>query len=124
MKKNCICLILSVIGLLSFMFGLCACGKETIKDDDAPYTFTNKERALPQYEKDLFTIDGVIDEDIYGSLRWWRETYSESEFFTDCNVNATCYFGENGVYFTFDVDDDNVNVNPSRASLEMPDVKM
>ena len=117
MKKNCICLILSVIGLLSFTFGLCACGKETIKDDDAPYTFTNKERALPQYEKDIFTIDGVIDEDIYGSLRWWSETYSESEFFTDCNVNATCYFGENGVYFTFDVDDDNVNVNPSRASF-------
>lgn len=93
-------------------------GEKEAAAEMAEYTYENSERELPAYETDIFTIDGELNEEIYGSLRWWAETYSEGSGQDGVDVRVTSYLGENGVYFVFDVDDDNVHVNPSRASWE------
>ena len=83
---------------------------------EAAYTYEAASENLPEYDTDLFNIDGKLDEDIYKKLRWWEEDYSEGDMQDAVKVRATSYLGENGVYFIFDVDDDNVNVDMKRAS--------
>lgn len=117
MRKNNYRFILCLLIILSALFITAGCVGQTPEDDPVKYVYTNRERISPEYEKDIFTIDGVLDENIYKDLRWWKQVYSEGEFSEDCVVRATCYFGENGLYFMFDVDDDNVNVNPVKASF-------
>ena len=78
------------------------------------YTYTAANVDLPDYEKDKFNIDGVLDEEIYKSLRWWSEQYLEGNAQEPVNVKATAYLGKRGLHVSFDVDDDNVNVNDIR----------
>ena len=83
---------------------------------EVAYTYDAVADNLPEYDTDLFQIDGKLDEEIYDELRWWEESYSEGEMQEPVKVRTTAYLGENGVYFIFDVDDDNVNVDMTRAS--------
>ncbi len=83
---------------------------------EVAYTYEAASDNLPEYDTDLFNIDGKLDEDIYKKLRWWEEEYSEGDMQDAVKVRATSYLGENGVYFILDVDDDNVNVDMKRAS--------
>lgn len=83
---------------------------------EAAYTYEAVSERLPEYDTDLFKIDGKLDEEIYDELRWWEESYSEGEMQEPVKVRTTAYLGKNGVYFIFDVDDDNVNVDMTRAS--------
>ncbi|MBQ8803324.1 MAG: hypothetical protein IJZ53_06810, partial [Tyzzerella sp.] len=86
------------------------------ENTEVAYTYEAVSENLPQYDADLFNIDGKLDEDIYNELRWWTESYSEGDMQEPVNVRSTAYLGEKGVYFIFDVDDDNVNVDMKRAS--------
>ena len=85
---------------------------------EAAYTYEAVSEQLPEYDTDLFKIDGKLDEEIYDELRWWEESYSEGEMQEPVKVRTTSYLGKNGVYFIFDVDDDNVNVDMTRASYD------
>jgi len=101
-------LIAAVLAIVLFVFK---------KDNtEVAYTYEAASDNLPEYDTDLFNIDGKLDEDIYKKLRWWEEEYSEGDMQDAVKVRATSYLGENGVYFIFDVDDDNVNVDMKRAS--------
>ena len=101
-------LIAAVLAIVLFVFK---------KDNtEVAYTYEAASENLPEYDTDLFNIDGKLDEDIYKKLRWWEEEYSEGDMQDAVKVRATSYLGENGVYFIFDVDDDNVNVDMKRAS--------
>ena len=82
------------------------------------YTYTAANVDLPDYEKDKFNIDGVLDEEIYKSLRWWSEQYLEGNAQEPVSVKATAYLGKSGLHVSFDVDDDNVNVNDLRSSID------
>ncbi len=109
LKKILVCF-LGLLLCLSLV-GLFACNNEQTNK----YTFTNSQ-TIPDYETDLFTIDGKLDEDIYDELRWWEGVYSEGQFEEPCYVKVTSYLGANGLYIAIDVIDDNVNVNPKRTS--------
>lgn len=85
-------------------------------NNEAEYTYAAAAEKLPEYDTDLFNIDGKLDEEIYNRLRWWDESYAEGEMQDPVRVKATSYLGKNGVYFVFDVTDDKVYVNMKRAS--------
>ena len=51
-------------------------------------------------------------------MRWWSEQYLEGNAQEPVNVKATAYLGKSGLHVSFDVDDDNVNVNDIRSSID------
>lgn len=118
MKKQNWIVILSTLSVSCCLAaGLAACkgGKTSVVDDTVQYTYRNPDAVLPDYDTDVITVDGKIDESVYNSLRWWEAAYPEDD---GVNVRATSYAGAKGIFFIFDVDDYAVNVNPLRASWE------
>ncbi len=83
---------------------------------ESEYVYAAAAENLPEYDTDLFNIDGKLDEEIYSRLRWWDESYSEGDVQEPVRVRATSYLGKNGVYFIFDVTDDKVYVDMMRSS--------
>lgn len=118
MKKQKWIAILSTLSVSCCLAaGLAACkdGKTSVVEDTVQYTYRNPDAVLPDYDTDVITVDGKIDESVYNSLRWWEAAYPEDD---GVNVRATSYAGAKGIFFIFDVDDYAVNVNPLRVSYE------
>lgn len=116
-KQTWIIVLAAICALCCFAAILTACenNKPNIEDDKVQYTYRNPDAVLPDYDTDVITVDGKLEETVYNTLRWWEAEYPEDD---GVNVRATSYAGEKGIFFIFDVDDYAVNVNPLRASYE------
>lgn len=82
-----------------------------------------KQTYIPKFEYDKvsaqpdegFTIDGCFDEKEYEGQRWLNLVKEHNSEWA--NLKATTYFGENGVYFACDVEENGqIYVNPDRRS--------
>ena len=82
---------------------------------DKKYTFTNPEPELAQPDAG-FQIDGIADEEEYQNANWLY--LSNNGEGNNVNIAATSYFGQQGMYFVFDVTESfPIYVNPNRSSV-------
>ena len=113
-KKRKITLgLLSVSCVACMVGGLAACGELPEEKPEGNYTFEN---SVAKTDTDV-TLDGNLSES------FWNETepyYSRWEVTPGYFVNVTVktHFGEKGVYFAVDVDDNNVNFNAERKTTQ------
>ena len=89
-----------------------ACSNDNYLEDDPPYSFENPPEHIPEYDSTV-KIDGVLDDEIYSSLKWLEMEYSDAN--VTIPVKATAFLGEKGIFMMFDVDDPDVFVNPERS---------
>lgn len=101
-------LIMSLVGCVA-NFGI----KEVPTDKE--YTFTNPEPELAQPDAG-FKIDGIADEEAYKNANWLY--LSNNGEGNNVNIAATSHFGQQGMYFVFDVTESfPIYVNPNRSSV-------
>ena len=101
-------LIMSLVGCAS-IWGI----KEVPTDKE--YTFTNPEPELAQPDSG-FKIDGIADEEAYKNANWLY--LSNNGEGNNVNIAATSHFGQQGMYFVFDVTVSfPIYVNPNRSSV-------
>ena len=101
-------LIMSLVGCAS-IWGI----KEVPTDKE--YTFTNPEPELAQPDAG-FKIDGIADEEAYKNANWLY--LSNNGEGNNVNIAATSHFGQQGMYFVFDVTESfPIYVNPNRSSV-------
>ena len=82
---------------------------------DKEYTFTNPEPELAQTDAG-FKIDGIADEEAYKNANWLY--LSNNGEGNNVNIAATSHFGQQGMYFIFDVTESfPIYVNPGRSSV-------
>ena len=67
---------------------------------DKEYTFTNPEPQLAKTDAG-FKIDGIADEEAYKNANWLY--LSNNGEGNNVNIAVTTNFGEQGMYFVFDV---------------------
>ena len=107
-------LILTLVMLVVILVG---CESLRIKEvpADSKYTFTNPEPELAQPDVG-FNIDGIADEEAYKKAKWLY--LSNNGEGNNVNIAATSYFGDQGMYFVFDVTESfPIYVNPNRSSV-------
>ena len=88
-----------------------------IKDvpTDEEYTFTNPEPVLAEPDAG-FNIDGIADEEAYKNAKWLY--LSNNGEGNNVNIAVTSHFGQQGMYFVFDVTESfPIYVNPNRSSV-------
>lgn len=96
---------------------LASCNAIGVKEvpTDKKYTFTNPEPELAQPDAG-FQIDGIADEEEYQNANWLY--LSNNGEGNNVNIAATSYFGQQGMYFVFDVTESfPIYVNPNRSSV-------
>ena len=103
---------------LVLLVSLLAAGCDQLQIQEVPtekeYTYVNEEKPQAVADEGM-KIDGVLDEAVYTDNNWLYLSNREGN--TDVQVAATSYFGENGMYFAFEVTESNpIYVNPTRAS--------
>ena len=103
---------------LVLLVSLLAAGCDQLQIQEVPtekeYTYVNEEKPQAVADEGM-KIDGVLDEAVYTDSNWLYLSNREGN--TDVQVAATSYFGENGMYFAFEVTESNpIYVNPTRAS--------
>ena len=82
---------------------------------DKEYTFTNPEPELAQPDAG-FKIDGIADEEAYKNANWLY--LSNNGEGNNVNIAATSHFGQQGMYFVFDVTESfPIYVNSNRSSV-------
>lgn len=91
---------------------LAACNNYVYEDDSKSYTFANPEPYLPATDQGI-AIDGDLTDSAYSSTRYLINRYRNAN--EEVTVKMGTHFGENGVYFLFDVDDPAVFVSPDRS---------
>ena len=89
-----------------------ACASDNYLEDDPQYRFENPAEHIPEYDSTV-KIDGVLNDEIYSSLKWLEMEYSDAN--VTIPVKATAFLGEKGIFMMFDVDDPDVYVNPERS---------
>ena len=86
------------------------------------YTFTNPEPELAKTDEG-FTIDGIADEEVYKNANWLY--LSNNGEGNNVNIAATSYFGQQGMYFVFDVTESfPIYVNPDRSTVLNSGIEM
>ena len=109
---------LLVLALAMLIMSLVGCvAKWGIKEvpTDKEYTFTNPEPELAQPDAG-FKIDGIADEEAYKNANWLY--LSNNGEGNNVNIAATSHFGQQGMYFVFDVTESfPIYVNPDRSSV-------
>ena len=89
---------------------------------DKEYTFTNPEPELAQPDAG-FKIDGIADEEAYKNANWLY--LSNNGEGNNVNIAATSHFGQQGMYFVFDVTESfPIYVNPDRSSVLNSGIEM
>ena len=110
-------LALLVLALALLVMSLVACEANLgIKEvpTDKEYTFTNPEPELAKTDAG-FKIDGIADEEAYKNANWLY--LSNNGEGNNVNIAVTTHFGEQGMYFVFDVTESfPIYVNPNRSS--------
>ena len=108
---------LLMLTLVMLALILASCNAIGVKEvpTDKKYTFTNPEPELAQPDAG-FQIDGIADEEEYQNANWLY--LSNNGEGNNVNIAATSYFGEQGMYFVFDVTESfPIYVNPNRSSV-------
>ena len=109
---------LLVIAFAMLVMSLAGCAANWgIKEvpTDKEYTFTNPEPELAQTDAG-FKIDGIADEEAYKNANWLY--LSNNGEGNNVNIAATSHFGQQGMYFIFDVTESfPIYVNPGRSSV-------
>lgn len=101
-------LVVSLVGCTSNLFI-----KEVTTDKE--YTFTNPEPERVQPDAG-FKIDGIADEEVYQDAKWLY--LSNNGEGNNVNIAVTSHFGQQGMYFVFDVTESfPIYVNPNRSSV-------
>lgn len=111
----------SIIGSLLLFLSLSACFGGGDISSSPIYSFINSKIPIAK-NGDEIKLDGILDEEIYDSLRWYEETYktaSETVYF-----RMTSYFDEFGLYFMFDIDDPSIYVNHERESYQNSGIEL
>ena len=89
---------------------------------DKEYTFTNPEPELAKTDEG-FNIDGIADEEVYKNANWLH--LSNNGEGNNVNIAATSYFGQQGMYFVFDVTESfPIYVNPDRSTVLNSGIEM
>ena len=110
--------VLLVLAFAMLVMSLAGCAANWgIKEvpTDKEYTFTNPEPELAQTDAG-FKIDGIADEEAYKNANWLY--LSNNGEGNNVNIAATSHFGQQGMYFVFDVTESfPIYVNPDRSSV-------
>ena len=121
MKKTKIPIPKRVLLMLAFamlVMSLVGCANLRIKEvpTDKEYTFTNPEPKLAEPDAG-FNIDGIADEEAYTNAKWlYLNNNGEGN---NVNIAVTSHFGQQGMYFVFDVTESfPIYVNPNRSSVK------
>lgn len=110
-----ILLILALAMLVMSLVGCEAIGGVKEVPADKEYTFTNAEPERAQPDAG-FKIDGIADEEAYQNAKWLYLT-NDGEG-NNVNIAITSHFGQQGMYFVFDVTESfPIYVNPNRSSV-------
>ena len=116
--------ILLMLTLAILVMSFVGCETLGIKEvpTDKEYTFTNPEPELAQPDVG-FKIDGIADEEAYKNANWlYLNNDGEGN---NVNIAVTSYFGEQGMYFVFDVTESfPIYVNPNRNSVLNSGIEM
>ena len=108
-------LVMSLVGCID-IFGI----KEVPTDEE--YTFTNPDPELAKTDAG-FKIDGIADEEAYKNANWLY--LSNNGEGNNVNIAVTSYFGEEGMYFVYDVTESfPIYVNPNRSSTINSGIEM
>ena len=117
--------VLLVLALATLVISLVGCvSNSEIKEvpADKEYTFTNPERESAKTVAG-FKIDGIADEEAYKNANWlYLNNNGEGN---NVNIAVTSYFGEEGMYFVYDVTESfPIFVNPNRSSTINSGIEM
>ena len=117
-------LALLMLTLALLVMSFVACDAMGIKEvpTDKEYTFTNPEPELAKTDEG-FKIDGIADEEAYKNANWlYLNNNGEGN---NVNIAVTSHFGEQGMYFVFDVTESfPIYVNPDRKSYLNSGIEM
>ena len=115
-------LLMLTLALLVMIFVSCeAIGVKEVPTDKE-YTFTNPEPELAQPDVG-FKIDGIADEEVYKNTKWLY--LSNNGEGNNVNIAVTSHFGEQGMYFVFDVTESfPIYVNPNRSTVLNSGIEM
>jgi hypothetical protein len=100
---------------LAIFAGLLAVGCSNIREIPAEndYVYVNPDETKAETDAG-FVIDGVLDEEAYKNNNWLY--LSNYEGGTGVEIAMTSYFGQKGMYFVFDVTEN----NPIYVNLDRP----
>ena len=119
---------LLVLALSALVISLAGCkailGFNSVKEvpTEKEYNFTNPEPELAKTDEG-FKIDGIADEEAYKSAKWLY--LSNDGEGNNVNISVTSHFGEQGMYFVFDVTESfPIYVNPDRSSVLNSGIEM
>ena len=120
--------VLLVLALATLVMSLVGCksilnfGGVTEVPADKEYTFTNPDPVLAKTDAG-FKIDGIADEEAYKNANWlYLNNNGEGN---NVNIAVTSYFGEEGMYFVYDVTESfPIYVNPNRSSTVNSGIEM
>ena len=117
--------VLLVLALVTLVISLVGCVMNSeVKEvpADKEYTFTNPERESAKTDAG-FKIDGIADEEAYKNANWLY--LSNNGEGNNVNIAVTSYFGEEGMYFVYDVTESfPIYVNPNRSSTINSGIEM
>ena len=120
--------VLLVLALATLVMSLVGCksilnrGGVTEVPADKEYTFTNPDPELAKTDAG-FKIDGIADEEAYKNANWLY--LSNNGEGNNVNIAVTSYFGEEGMYFVYDVTESfPIFVNPNRSSTINSGIEM
>ena len=120
--------VLLVLALATLVMSLAGCksilnrGGVTEVPTDKEYTFTNPDPVLAKTDAG-FKIDGIADEEAYKNANWLY--LSNNGEGNNVNIAVTSYFGEEGMYFVYDVTESfPIYVNPDRSSVLNSGIEM
>ena len=117
--------VLLIITLATLVMSLAGCAigfgiKEVPTDKE--YTFTNPEPELAKTDEG-FKIDGIADEEAYKNAKWLY--LSNNGEGNNVNIAVTSHFGQQGMYFVFDVTESfPIYVNPERSTVLNSGIEM
>ena len=120
--------VLLVLALATLVISLVGCksilnlGGVTEVPADKEYTFTNPEPELAKTDEG-FKIDGIADEEAYKNANWlYLNNNGEGN---NVNIALTSHFGQQGMYFVFDVTESfPIYVNPDRSTVLNSGIEM
>ena len=116
---------LIIFALAMLVVSLVGCGtnpkiKEVPTDEE--YTFTNPKPKMAEPDTG-FKIDGLADEEAYKNANWLY--LSNNGEGNNVNIAVTSHFGQQGMYFVFDVTESfPIYVNPDRSSVLNSGIEM
>ena len=117
--------VLLILALVALVTSLAGCALNSgVKEvpADKEYTFTNPEPELAKTDEG-FKIDGIADEEAYKNANWLY--LSNNGEGNNVNIAVTSHFGQQGMYFVFDVTESfPIYVNPERSTVLNSGIEM